>query len=144
MWSPISNIGFRAVPDSNKACMYGVRVYDVCRVYSKYVYDIWYIWVWIYILWQFLSKFYTFCFYLSLNMMTRVEGTSYVSAARGSMQTQFSRFSRKTKNHDRPEKFMSPCGTFVSMLKYWGDRIYSVHRSNVPLVRARIEAMSIR
>ena len=35
--------------------------------------------------------------------MTRVEGTSYVSVARDSTQTQFSRFSFKTKNHDRPE-----------------------------------------
>ena len=35
--------------------------------------------------------------------MTRVEGTSYVSVARDSMQTQFFRFSFKTKNHDRPE-----------------------------------------
>ena len=35
--------------------------------------------------------------------MTRVEGTSYVSVARDSMQTQFSRFSFKTKKHNRPK-----------------------------------------
>ena len=35
--------------------------------------------------------------------MTRVEETSYVSVARVSMQTQFSRFLFKTEKHNRPK-----------------------------------------
>ena len=53
-------------------------------------------------------------------MMTRVEGTSYVSAAKGSMQTSFSRFSRKTKNHDRPEtsriEYIMPFNHLINLI----------------------------